>query len=455
MMEISAPQYEPPPTHISFDGNNNFHVFLSFRGADVRKTLVDHLYEALTVAGLRVFLDSEELEKGKDIDSSLQRAIEKSHILIPIFSKRYAESRWCLEEAARMCRSNGFIIPLFYDVEACDVRYPQRKGGPLAPAFQKHYTHLDRHDENTIEEWKNALHHISSLSGWTMEAESGYEGKLIRTVVGHVLNTLKNVPLDVAMHPVGLQRDKNELLHSLNLSSTDRVVRVGISGIGGIGKTTLAKAVYNKIHGRFDASCFVFNIAATAQNNTRLMDLQGRILRSLLNYQGEVSSADQGKMLMRDRLRGVRALVVLDDVDDRNQLHAVDGNWFGNGSKVIITSRNKHILNLAEVDSIHEMNGLGEDEALQLFSWHAFSRALPDTPYEGVSTRLAKACRGHPLSLEIIGAHLYDKKAPDDIQKKLSSILVKIQAYLESFESVMMDLVTLRRKYFWTLLVIL
>ncbi|GLJ17644.1 hypothetical protein SUGI_0307300 [Cryptomeria japonica] len=73
-----------------------------------------------------------------------------------------------------MCRSSGFIIPLFYDVEPCDVHYPQREGGPFAEAFKKHNSDLDQQDENTIKEWKNSLHQISSLSGWTRVEEFGF-----------------------------------------------------------------------------------------------------------------------------------------------------------------------------------------------------------------------------------------------------------------------------------------
>lgn len=171
-MEIAV-QYQPPATKIPFDTNNKFNVFLSFRGKDVRTTFVDHLYESFSGEGLKVFLDSEELEKGKEIDSNLQEAIKTCDILIPIFSKHYAESTWCLKEAAQMWRSNGFIIPLFYDVEPSDVRYPQREGGPFAKAFQKHYSHLDQQDEKTVEEWKNVLQQISSLSGWTRAEEFG------------------------------------------------------------------------------------------------------------------------------------------------------------------------------------------------------------------------------------------------------------------------------------------
>ncbi|GLJ55169.1 hypothetical protein SUGI_1184050 [Cryptomeria japonica] len=92
-------EYEPPTNEISFHFNNEYQVFLNFRGSDVRKAFVDHLYESLSASRLWVFLDSEELEKGESINTILTTTIQKSDILIPIFSERYAESTWCLEEA--------------------------------------------------------------------------------------------------------------------------------------------------------------------------------------------------------------------------------------------------------------------------------------------------------------------------------------------------------------------
>ncbi|XP_057866252.2 disease resistance protein Roq1 [Cryptomeria japonica] len=162
--------------------------------------------------------------------------------------------------------------------------------------------------------------------------------------------------------------------------------------------------------------CFVYNIGAAVEKNTPLVDLQRRILRRLVNYNEEISSVDEGKALMRDRIRGVRVLVILDGVNDGSQLDAVNGDWFGHGSRIIITSRDQHILNLAKVDSVHKMSGLQQHESRQLFSWHAFSRPFSDTPYEELSTRISQACCGNPLLLEVIGSHLFDKKEPNEIQ---------------------------------------
>ncbi|GLJ55174.1 hypothetical protein SUGI_1184130 [Cryptomeria japonica] len=191
------------------------------------------------------------------------------------------------------------------------------------------------------------------------------------------------------MYPIGLERSKRQLVDLVNLSSTTITMSVGISGLGGVGKTTLAKAVYNEIHRTFDACSFLFNIGASAQNGSTLADLQRRILRDLVKYNGDVSSVDAGKVLMRDRLQGVRALVILDDVNHVSQLHAVCGDWFGPGSRLIIISRDRHILH------------------------HG---TFPENPYEELSTRIAKACGGIPLPLIVMGAHLSDKKEPNDIE---------------------------------------
>ncbi|GLJ11049.1 hypothetical protein SUGI_0141350 [Cryptomeria japonica] len=355
---------------------------LNVWGPDVRKTLVNDLFQALSAAGLNVFIDSEKLEKGEIIDVSLERAIERSVIRIPIFSKGYAYSVWCLKEAAAMLRTPALIIPLFYGV-----------------------------DPTQVEGWKDALLEICKRSGWSIDpTQQGYEAWLVKTVVNDLIKTLDRVPLEVAEHPVGIDSQKNLLIQKLDLDAMEKVLKLGIWGIGGIGKTTIAKAVYNQIYAGFEAAFFVANVRATATEATGLTKLQKQILKDLINYGEEVDNVDKGKSLFRDRLGGRRVLLILDDVDDRVHLKALVGDWLGPGSRVIITSRNQHILNVARADCIHEMSGLDIYEGLQLFSWHAFLRASPHPSFEDLSKGIVEVCRGHPLSLEVIGSFLYDKQ---------------------------------------------
>ncbi|GLJ45328.1 hypothetical protein SUGI_0954140 [Cryptomeria japonica] len=405
-------QYKPPTSKLAFQGDKRYHVFLSFRGEDVRKTLVDHLFQALSAAGLHVFIDSEKLKKGEMIGLSLETAIESSAIRIPVFSKGYADSTWCLKEAAAMLSTPGLIIPLFYHMDPTHVRYPVKDSSPYSRSFLKHYGHPDRHPIEEVDDWKDALQTICSRSGWSMDITQGYEAQLVETVVNDLIMTLDRVPLEVAKHPVGMDSVTNALIQKLNLNSKDEVVRVGIWGVGGVGKTTVAKVIYNQIYTNFDAASFVFNVRTTAAEPSGLTKLQEIIIKNLSEYGEKVDSVDKGISLYRDRLGGKRALLVLDDVDAIVQLNALVGDWLAPGSRVIITSRDKHILNVARVSSecIHEMTGLGINEGLQLFSWYAFLRAVPSPNYEDLSKRIVEACKGHPLSLEVIGSFLSDRQ---------------------------------------------
>eukprot|EP01018_Ginkgo_biloba_P008158 Gb_40694 [translate_table: standard] len=397
--------------------SKKYDVFLSFRGPDVRNTFVDHLCESLRTAGIHFFKDDEKLEMGLEIDPSLRDAIRDSKIHIPIFSRGYADSVWCLEEVKEMCQSKGLmqpsnvrypdkglIIPLFYDVEPSDVRYPSK--GRYAKALEEH-ANKGRYEGEAIAAWKDSLHQVSLHSGWSMRTASGYEGKLVKRVVMDVLRTLNNVPLDVAKHPVGLKERMEKVIELLQIGSNETVITLGIWDMGGLGKTTLAKAVFNDIRLQFQASCFVSNVRDYEKDLTKL---QEQILRDLIGGDVRVNDIDHGKAIMKSRLGFINALVVLDDIDHPKQLEALSiEDWFGGGSTVIVTTRDKHILNLAQA-KIWQMKELENDEALELFSWHAFLRARPEKDYEDVSLEVVDACGGLPLSLEVLGSFLYDKR---------------------------------------------
>ncbi|XP_030440936.2 TMV resistance protein N-like [Syzygium oleosum] len=143
-----------------------YDVFLSFRGADVRKTFLGHLYKALDQNGIYTFRDSEELRKGDHISTTLMKAIEESCIAVIIFSEDYASSWWCLEEVARImeCKEQKklTVLPVFYDVDPREVRGGRES---YRRALAKHESTFGK-DSEEVKRWKKALFDVGNLSGW-------------------------------------------------------------------------------------------------------------------------------------------------------------------------------------------------------------------------------------------------------------------------------------------------
>ncbi|KAK3431478.1 hypothetical protein EUGRSUZ_E03094 [Eucalyptus grandis] len=150
----------------------NYHVFLSFRGTDVRQGFLSHLYAALDQKGIFTFVDSEELRKGDEISMALMRAIEESHVAIIVFSEHYTSSRWCLEELLKImeCKEqNGLkVFPVFYKVEPREVREGRDS---YKRAMDNHESKLGK-DSEKVKSWKKALSEAGSLSGWELNDRS-------------------------------------------------------------------------------------------------------------------------------------------------------------------------------------------------------------------------------------------------------------------------------------------
>ncbi|XP_068304485.1 disease resistance protein RPV1-like [Pyrus communis] len=167
-----------------------YEVFLSFRGVDTRKTFTDHLYSALSKTDIYTFVDYQ-LKRGENIQSELDREIEGSRIAVVIFSKRYAESRWCLRELSKImrCREDQegkVVYPIFYDVDPSQVR---KQSGSFGEAFRKHERD---EDPNEVEQWRKDLKACADLGGRNFNTTAdGREGLFIQNVVGDIIALTK------------------------------------------------------------------------------------------------------------------------------------------------------------------------------------------------------------------------------------------------------------------------
>ncbi|XP_010046163.3 TMV resistance protein N-like [Eucalyptus grandis] len=132
-------------------------------------------------AGILVFRDDESLRVGEKISDELLQAIKNSEIHIPIFSKNYAASHWCLEELTHMvdCNSkseNKKILPIFLDVEPDDVKLKTKL---YKEALLEHRKKLCT---EVVESWKKALIEVGEIKGWNLKKDDG-QGELIHSVI--------------------------------------------------------------------------------------------------------------------------------------------------------------------------------------------------------------------------------------------------------------------------------
>ncbi|CAN6580149.1 unnamed protein product [Malus baccata var. baccata] len=431
----------------------SYDVFLSFRGEDTRDGFTSHLHAALQGRAFDAFIDEDNLKRGGEIKPELLRAIEESRISVIVFSKSYAESRWCLDELVKImeCREKlgQQVLPIFYHVDPSHVR---KQEGWLARAFQNHEDGILKEKDDKereakkerVKQWREALTQAANLSGHHLNNGgliksrrlgmfgltnlninhlnqnslfTNYmmlpEAKVIKTIVEE--NILELLPstdeLQVAKYPVGINSRVQPIISDLFSGGSDDVKMVGIWGMGGLGKTTAADAIYNKIHHRFQFKCHLGDVSDT-EHRYGLVYLQKQLVSNMFKKTiFQINSVGEGIGVIKRRLQHRKVLIVIDNVDKVEQLSALAGDreWFGPGSIIIITTRDEHLLNPVRVNMRYPAKEMNEEEALELFSWHTFANNCPKEEYLELSKKVVSYCGGLPLALKVLGSSLFGR----------------------------------------------
>ncbi|XP_058743528.1 disease resistance protein RPV1-like [Vicia villosa] len=381
-----------------------YDVFISFRGDDTRAGFTSHLHASLCRSNLETYIDYR-IQKGNDVWEELVKAIIQSTLFLVVFSHDYASSTWCLNELVEImaCHKNEpdkvVVIPVFYQIEPSHVR---KQSGSYATAFVKH----KKQPRDKIQKWKDALSQAANLSGFH-SAKYRNESHLIEEITKSVLEELYHKYQNEFASDFILNENYWRIESSIKTDSSE-VQIIGLWGMGGIGKTTLAAAIFHKVSFQYEGRCFFPNVTNESKMHG-INHICNKLLSKLLKEDLHIDSPKVIPSAIMRRLKRMKAFIVLDDVRTIELLQNLIGvghGWLGAGSTVIVTTRDKHVLESGGIYKIHQVKKMNSQNSLQLFSLNAFDNALPEEGYVDLSKRAIDYANGNPLALKYLGSFL-------------------------------------------------
>lgn len=224
--------------------------------------------------------------------------------------------------------------------------------------------------------------------------------------VSNKLNVTSSMDFDGM---VGMEAHLRKVKSCLHLEC-DQVKMIGIQGPAGIGKTTIARALFNQLSANFQLKCFMENLKGSYGSDGiddygSKLCLQSQLLSKILN-QRDMKVHHLGAI--KEWLQDQRSLIVLDDVDDLEQLDALakEPSWFGLGSRIVVTTEDRKILKAHWTSNIYQVDYPSEEEALEILSLNAFKQSSPWDGFEEVAKKVTNLCGNLPLSLRVVGLSL-------------------------------------------------
>ncbi|KAG0622464.1 hypothetical protein M758_3G099300, partial [Ceratodon purpureus] len=412
----------------------DFDVFLNHCWPHDKFGFVNRLEDALRCAGFRPFLDTHSLMNGNPKLKSIDQALDIAKVHVAVVTSAYAESNYCLDELVAMMRSGKPVIPVFYDVEPVHLRWVEN--GPFAEAFEEHKL---KAETQKVQEWRDALGALAGITRFCMADHKFDEVKLKQSVVDEVArythSNYPHNPVKVEKYRVGLEGATNSCIQVLE-NMGNGVGLLTLVGMGGVGKSVLAREIYNHYVTTKKFRCMTFLAIRRDPPSSNVESrppwfgkLRGQLLWDLLRVQWDLLRVQGISSNYSSWFHKLSTLwpvfIVIEDVHDLDQFEALipRNSFLYPGSRIIITSRDRNISKIVAgrmgIDQghgvcVYDVGTLDFNESNLLFNLHAFHAKEAPQEFKDLAEDVVKACGGLPLALKVIGSSLSEKTLDGD-----------------------------------------
>ncbi|KAL6641991.1 hypothetical protein ACP70R_020172 [Stipagrostis hirtigluma subsp. patula] len=258
-------------------------------------------------------------------------------------------------------------------------------------------------------------------------------------LVSHMNKAVGEMPLlpsiDVGS-VVGRDKEKQEMISKLvETNNQQRVKIVSVIGLGGSGKTTLAKLIFSD--GDIIDKHFEVKLWVHVSQEFDVAKLVEKLFEAIAGEKSERYPLQQMSKTISDNLIGKKYLLVLDDVWTEDQIqwdqfmvHLKNG---APGSRILLTTRSSKVAEAVRSIDQFDLPFLSPDDAWQLFQQ---SLVMPDKGLElkfaEVGKEIVKRCGGVPLAIKVLAGVLHDKERIEEWQAMQDSNLLDVEGEEQS-----------------------